>query len=515
VVALIAYSIYFFLVVTGKGVHPQTIRESQRDSFSFHKIEPVEFSLALQPMVSMIAGFAAMVGIGTPFVRDFFKLRMRRIYALAKLGFIEAYKSRVLYVFLVVLLPFLFPVNWFLPVKPEDELRTSVRVTSIAMELLLLFAAGLLTAFSIPSDIKNQNIYTIVSKPVERFEIVLGRFLGYTGLMTIALLVMTSGSLFLMSSRKLDEKAEAETQKARVPHRGSLGFFSRKGQLEGTNVGREFDYRKYIPGATATTERAIWSFKETPSTLTVGDKDAISCEFSFDIFRLTKGEENRGVDINVRITSHNCKQVPPTDRSTHKWQWTDKAKETAYLAEKNAIETRLKNGEFGPGAPRSLDSSRPGDAGWKFVNELAQKYGFYEFVSKEVYDYHPDGFPVPVGLFVNSREGVPEVVNGTNYPRVQVFVQCTSPGQMLGMAEGDLYFLEGTQPFWVNYFKSSFGMWCRMTLVIALAVSLSTYLAGVVSLLATALVYLSAYLSEHIRDVASRTNTGGGPFESL
>ncbi|MGL4421688.1 MAG: hypothetical protein ACRCZF_13560, partial [Gemmataceae bacterium] len=250
-------------------------------------------------------------------------------------------------------------------------------------------------------------------------------------------------------------------------------------------------------------------------TLTVGDKDAISCEFSFDIFRLTKGEENRGVDINVRITSHNCKQVAPTDRSTHKWQWTDKAKETAYLAEKNAIETRLKNGEFGPGAPRSLDSSRPGDAGWKFVNELAQKYGFYEFVSKEVYDYHPDGIPVPVGLFVNSREGVPEVVYGTNYPRVQVFVQCTSPGQMLGMAEGDLYFLEGTQPFWVNYFKSSFGMWCRMTLVIALAVSLSTYLAGVVSLLATALVYLSAYLSEHIRDVASRTNTGGGPFESL
>ncbi|MGL4420753.1 MAG: hypothetical protein ACRCZF_08835, partial [Gemmataceae bacterium] len=166
VVALIAYSIYFFLVVTGKGVHPQTIRESQRDSFSFHKIEPVEFSLALQPMVSMIAGFAAMIGIGTPFVRDFFKLRMRRIYALAKLGFIEAYKSRVLYVFLFVLLPFLFPVNWFLPVKPEDELRTSVRVTSIAMELLLLFAAGLLTAFSIPSDIKNQNIYTIVSKPV-------------------------------------------------------------------------------------------------------------------------------------------------------------------------------------------------------------------------------------------------------------------------------------------------------------------------------------------------------------
>ena len=49
------------------------------------------------------------------------------------------------------------------------------------MNILLLFPAALLAAFSIPNDIKNQNIYTIVTKPVERFEIVLGRFLGYLG----------------------------------------------------------------------------------------------------------------------------------------------------------------------------------------------------------------------------------------------------------------------------------------------------------------------------------------------
>ena len=42
--------------------------------------------------------------------------------------------------------------------------------------------ALLLASFGIPNDIKNLNIYTVVSKPVERFEIVLGRFVGYVSL---------------------------------------------------------------------------------------------------------------------------------------------------------------------------------------------------------------------------------------------------------------------------------------------------------------------------------------------
>ena len=61
----------------------------------------------------------------------------------------------------------------------------------------------LLAAFSIPNDIKNQNIYTVVTKPVERFEIVLGRFVGYTFLMTLALLGMTVISYVLIAAAVL------------------------------------------------------------------------------------------------------------------------------------------------------------------------------------------------------------------------------------------------------------------------------------------------------------------------
>jgi hypothetical protein len=488
-----------------------------QDPTSFHKHEPPQFSTAYQPVVSAAAGFFAILGIGQPFTRDLFKLKWRRIWALSKLGFKEAVRSRVFWVFLVILIPFLFPVKWFYPLKPEDELRSTVRVTSLFMELLLLAAAMLLTAFSIPNDIKNQNIYTIVSKPVERFEIVLGRFLGYTALMTVALAAMTAGSLLLIRTASLDEKAREETFTARVPHRGKLSFVSRRGVGEGTNVGREFDYRKYIGGSPNTTERARWDFIAVPATLTAGDKDAVRCEFTFDIFRLTKGEENRGVDVNIRLVSWQCEQTPPTVPRDGTWHWADADKERAYQDERREIDEKLRRGEVGgPNPPRSLDFAVPGTPAWDEVNKLAEKYGFYEVPSKEVYDYHPDGVVVPVGLFKNARAGTPKPYDdGSPRPLVQVYVKCTSPGQMLGMAEGDLHLLEGVQPFEANYFKAAIGLWCRVTLVIAVAVALSTYLAGVISLLSTLFVVLSSYLVEHLKDVAYGQNIGGGPFEAL
>lgn len=535
--SVILYAVYFFLMIRGIGTDLDTLKRLNQDPNAFHKQEPPSFAFGprpenmpfpWQPVVSAAAGLIAILGIGQPFVMDLFKLRMRRILALSRLGFKEAIRSRVFWIFLVFLIPFLFPVTWFIQGKPEDEIRTTVRVTSIVMQLLLLASSILLASFSIPNDIKNQNIYTIVSKPVERFEIILGRFFGYTALMTIAMLVMTAASVLLIRATNFDEKAYEESFVARMPHRGNLMFQSRKGYGEGINVGREFDYRKYIGGAPNTTERAIWFFRTIPSTLTSGDKDAIRCEFNFDIFRLTKGEENRGVDVNIRITTWQCEQVPPQTSGDGEWRWVDQNLYAEYVktaCEKLGMDKAEGTGRqyqeqqwdtLAPAVQARLAAIRPGSERWAIVNELAEKFGFYEFTGKEVYDYHPDGIPVPVGLFKNARSGEPKPFeNGTPRPLVFVAVKCTSPGQMLGMAEGDLHLLEGVQPFELNYFKFAFGLWCVVALIIAVCVTLSAYLAGVVTLLASLFLLLSAYLMEHLKTVAFGTSTGGGPFESL
>jgi hypothetical protein len=526
--SVILYAVYFALVVTNKGVDPVAFERSHRDPNAFHKYEPPPFSTSLQPMVSAAAGLVAIVGIGQLFLRDLFKLRLRRIWALSKLGFKEAVRNKVFWAFLVILIPFLFPITWFQHVKPEDELRATISVTWLFMTLLLIAASLLLASFSIPNDIKNQNIYTVVSKPVERFEVVLGRFVGYTALLTVAMAAMTTASLLLIRTSTIDEKAKEESFTARVPFRGKLRYESRKGVDQGVNVGREFDYRKYIGGHPLTSQRAIWSFGSVPSSLTSGEKDAVWCEYTFDIFRLTKGEENRGVDVNFRLTTWKCDQVPPTVAGDGEWKWKDPALYQAYVkeaCEKLGLDKaagtaqQFKEGQWdalNTAVQARLTGAKPGTEKWAIVNDLAQKYGFYEVLGKEVYDYHPGSIPVPVGLFKNARDGTPKAEkDAPPPPAVQAFIKCMSGGQMLGMAEGDLHLLEAVQPFEANYFKTAIGLWCVVALVIAVAVTLSTYLAGVISLLCTLVMLICSLLVEHIRDVANHTNTGGGPFESF
>src|SRR5207248_3967318 len=123
------------------------------------------------------------------------------------------------------------------------------------MTPLLLLSAALVSAFSIPTDIKQQTIHTVVTKPVERFEIVLGRFLGYTALLSLLLLVMTTLSLFYVL-RDVNPEAATETLKARQPVYGTLHFERVEGEYtndeqivetKGVNVGKEWDYFSYVP----------------------------------------------------------------------------------------------------------------------------------------------------------------------------------------------------------------------------------------------------------------------------
>src|SRR5262249_9229274 len=134
--------------------------------------------------ISLLLGSGcALFAVVLPFLADLVQFRCRRIWALARLSFKEAIRWRILWAFWGLLLVILF-ASWFLPAKPEDQVRNYVRVVYWAMSPILLVTAGLVAAFSIPMDIRNQTIHTVVTKPVERFEIVLGRFLGYVGLMT-------------------------------------------------------------------------------------------------------------------------------------------------------------------------------------------------------------------------------------------------------------------------------------------------------------------------------------------
>jgi len=450
-----------------------------------------------------IAGLLAICGFAEPFVRDLFRLRWRRIGALAKLSFKEAIRNRVVWAFLAVLLIFLFPAKWFFPIKAEDELRTTVSVVYYGLTPLLILIGLLLAAFSIPNDIKNQTIYTIVTKPVERFEIVLGRFFGYVGLLTIALFVMTTISLLVIQASNIDPLAVEETMKARVPVYGHLDYRSmRRPGFTGVDVGREWAYRKYIPGGDAMSPRALWTFVDVPSGL--ARRAEVPCEFSFDIYRTTKGEENRGVYCSFNVIT---------------WKWKDARAPEYERAITDAFREEGKTYPVNVRPPGPGNDSPRAQKSWEKISKIAEDFGRFEWRGLEVYDFHTSSVMLPPGLFKNAVDGSPGADTILDTPegkgRLQIQIKCDSPSQFLGVARKDLYVLEAEGSFALNFYKGALGLWCRLCIVILLAVSCSTYLAGVISFIVALVLFVLGYFQSFIASLAAGTNIGGGPFEAF
>ena len=73
---------------------------------------------------------------------------------------------------------------------------------------------------SIPNDIRQQTIYTIVSKPVRRLELIWGRIFGYMGLVTVLLLLF--GGISLLYYHRQVTAAIREQVEIRIKYAGYI-----------------------------------------------------------------------------------------------------------------------------------------------------------------------------------------------------------------------------------------------------------------------------------------------------
>jgi hypothetical protein len=122
-------------------------------------------------------------------VIDIAYLSPRRVIALAQLAIKESIRRRVVAVFAVFILLLLF-AGWFLDSTNIDPARMYLNFVLTATSYLVLLLAMFLSSLSIPADIKNRTLHTVVTKPVRASEVVLGRIVGFAAVGTILLVVM-------------------------------------------------------------------------------------------------------------------------------------------------------------------------------------------------------------------------------------------------------------------------------------------------------------------------------------
>ena len=118
----------------------------------------------------------------------------RRVGAIARLAVQETLRRRVLLVvFALFSLALLFG-GWFLDAGSDHPERTYLGFVLGGTQFLVLFMGLLISTASLPQDIQNKTIYTVVTKPIRAGEIVMGRILGFMIVGTVLL-----GSMGLIS----------------------------------------------------------------------------------------------------------------------------------------------------------------------------------------------------------------------------------------------------------------------------------------------------------------------------
>ncbi|MCC7102242.1 MAG: ABC transporter permease, partial [Fimbriimonadaceae bacterium] len=121
---------------------------------------------------------------------------MKTILSIAATTVGEAIRRRVLLVILLIGLLFLVVAPALNILTARQERTVLVGLTLGVIQLTSALIAIMLTVYMVPNEIERRTIYTILSKPVQRWQFLVGKYLGAVaalgmmiGFMTIVLLI--------------------------------------------------------------------------------------------------------------------------------------------------------------------------------------------------------------------------------------------------------------------------------------------------------------------------------------
>jgi len=135
-----------------------------------------------------------------------------RVMAIGRNTFTELVRQKVFYFLLLFSLIMIGSSSFLAKISFAGEFQMLKDVALGAMSVFLCLLAILATAMLLPRDLEDRTIFTILSKPVPRFEYLLGKLLGVVFMLTLSTLLM--GGLFLAVLLMREQVVLMETQRS-------------------------------------------------------------------------------------------------------------------------------------------------------------------------------------------------------------------------------------------------------------------------------------------------------------
>jgi hypothetical protein len=457
------------------------------------------------------------------FTDDLPRFSLRRTLAVARIAIQEAIRNRVILAAFGVFVVLMLFAGLFLDVDNSNPARVYLSFVLTTTTYLVLLLVLFLATFSLPADIKNRTIYTVVTKPIRPSEIVLGRILGVAAIGTAMILLMGIVSYFFVVRGLAHDHEIVAADLTDIPppspdvpspgKRGetSLDMYHRHTvEIDNEGNGKTNTVAGHWHNVTVTGEG-----ENQKITLGPPQGMLIARAPIFGKLRILDRQGNvsqKGINVGYEweyrgyIEGGNSKAAAI-------WTFDNITPERypEFLpVELNLRVFRSYKGNIERGVLGELVVRNPNP------QAKIKSSGPIIFESKE---FQSDFMKIPRQL--NAESGVGgsagkiDLFDLVDNGKVEIVIRCAEPGQYFGMAEPDVYLRPSDASFELNFAKAYLSIWLQMMMVTCFGVMFSTFLSWPVAVMSTVSVVVLGFFGQFARDVATGVMEGGGPIESF
>jgi len=141
----------------------------------------------------------------------------RRIWAIGTNTLLELFRLKVFYFLLIFALLLIGSSAFMIEFSFQEQFQMLKDVSLGAMSMFTWLLSVLATAMLLPKDIEDRTLYTILAKPVPRFEYLIGKLLGVLLLLLISTLLMSAIFVVALYTRQQMEIADIIRGNAGAP----------------------------------------------------------------------------------------------------------------------------------------------------------------------------------------------------------------------------------------------------------------------------------------------------------
>jgi hypothetical protein len=127
----------------------------------------------------IVSGVIVVFGLLIVGASDAKRFSFARAWAISGVCFDESIRKRVLWIAPLAIIGVIGITQFQRAMDEQDALRQSVKICLFATGLVVMLSSIILACTNLPKEIESRVIYTIVTKPITRLELVLGKVIGF------------------------------------------------------------------------------------------------------------------------------------------------------------------------------------------------------------------------------------------------------------------------------------------------------------------------------------------------